>query len=381
MRIEPFGVEIWMNEWETRCEWNLAETCVESLTIRDLLRLAGRNDDDLSALLPMPMTYGAIEGSARLRRAIAALYRRQQPGNFVVTHGTIGANMLVHKALVEPGDRVVAVVPTYQQHYSIPASIGADVHPLRLRAEDGWLPDLDRLRALAVPGTRLIALTNPNNPTGALIPEPMLREIAGIARAVGAWVLCDEVYRGTDQEGSGRTASMADLYEKGISTAGMSKAFSLAGLRLGWIAGPTELIEAVSIHRDYDTISVGRIDDHFATMALEAAEAVLERSRAITRGNLAILSDWIDSQPLLSWVRPRSGTTALVRYDAPVTSREFCVDLLQETGVLFTPGSALGVEGHLRIGYANAPAILREGLRRTGDFLARLPAPGVVYTA
>jgi len=213
MRIEPFGVEIWMNEWETRCEWNLAETCVESLTIRDLLRLAGRNDDDLSALLPMPMTYGAIEGSARLRRAIAALYRRQQPGNFVVTHGTIGANMLVHKALVEPGDRVVAVVPTYQQHYSIPASIGADVHPLRLRAEDGWLPDLDRLRALAVPGTRLIALTNPNNPTGALIPEPMLREIAGIARAVGAWVLCDEVYRGTDQEGSGRTASMADLYE------------------------------------------------------------------------------------------------------------------------------------------------------------------------
>lgn len=381
MRIEPFGVEIWMNEWETRCEWNLAETCVESLTIRDLLRLAGRNDDDLSALLPMPMTYGAIEGSARLRRAIAALYRRQQPGNVVVTHGTIGANMLVHKALVEPGDRVVAVVPTYQQHYSIPASIGADVHPLRLRAEDGWLPDLDRLRALAVPGTRLIALTNPNNPTGALIPEPMLREIAGIARAVGAWVLCDEVYRGTDQEGSGRTASMADLYEKGISTAGMSKAFSLAGLRLGWIAGPTELIEAVSIHRDYDTISVGRIDDHFATMALEAAEAVLERSRAITRGNLAILSDWIDSQPLLSWVRPRSGTTALVRYDAPVTSREFCVDLLQASGVLFTPGSALGVEGHLRIGYANAPAILREGLRRTGDFLARLPAPGVVYIA
>ncbi|GAB1378741.1 aminotransferase [Pararhodobacter aggregans] len=380
MRIEPFGVEIWMNEWETRCEWNLAETCVESLTIRELLRLAGRNDEDLSALLPMQMTYGAIEGSDRLRQAIAALYRRQTPGNIIVTHGTIGANMLVHKALVERGDRVVAVVPTYQQHYSIPASIGAEVHPLHLRAEDGWLPDLDRLRALAVPGTKLIALTNPNNPTGALIPEAMLREIAGIARAVGAWVLCDEVYRGTDQEGSGRTASMADLYEKGISTAGMSKAFSLAGLRLGWIAGPEALLRAVSIHRDYDTISVGRIDDHFATLALEAADAVLERSRAISRGNLAMLSDWIDSQPLLSWVRPRSGTTAFVRYDAPMTSREFCVDLLQATGVLLTPGSALGVEGHLRIGYANAPGILREGLRRTGDFLARLPAPGVLYT-
>ncbi len=373
MRIEPFGVEIWMNEWETKCELNLAETCVESLTIGQLLDLAGRNGDDLSALLPMPMTYGAIEGSDRLRDAIAALYARQRRANILVTHGTIGANMLVHKALVGPGDRVVAVVPTYQQHYSIPESLGADMHLLHLQPQDGWLPDLDRLRALTLPGTKLIALTNPNNPTGALIPQPMLEEIAAIARATGAWVLCDEVYRGTDQQGDGKTASMADLYERGISTAGLSKAFSLAGLRLGWVAAPAEIIAAVSIHRDYDTISVGRIDDHFATLALEAAPRLLARSQAITRGNLQILSDWIDTQPRLGWVRPQSGTTAFVRLDAPMTSREFCVDLLQETGVMFTPGSALGVEGWLRIGYANAPDILREGLRRTGAFLARLP--------
>jgi len=373
MHIEPFGVEIWMNEWETRCDWNLAETCVESLTIRQLLGLAGRNDADLSALLPMQMTYGAIEGSQRLRAAIAALYETQTAESVVVTHGTIGANMLVHKALVRPGDRVIAVVPTYQQHYSIPASLGADVQPLPLLEQDGWLPDLARLRALAVPGTRLIALTNPNNPTGALIPRPMLEEIAQIAREVGAWVLCDEVYRGTDQHGEGRTASMADLYEKGISTAGMSKAFSLAGLRLGWVAGPRELLEKVSVHRDYDTISVGMIDDHFAALALESADRVLGRAQQITRENLQILSDWIDEQPLLSWVRPQSGTTAFVRLDAPVTSREFCVDLLQATGVMFTPGSALGVEGYVRIGYAGNTDTLREGLRRTGAFLARLP--------
>ena len=253
MHIEPFGVEIWMNEWETRCDWNLAETCVDSLTVAELLDLAGLDDGALQALLPMRLGYGAIEGSDRLRRAIAALYDRRGPETVITAHGTIGANMLVHKALVQPGDRVIAVVPTYQQHYSIPDSLGAEVVPLPLKARDGWLPDLDRLRALAVPGTRLIALTNPNNPTGALIPRPMLEEIAAIARAAGAWVLCDEVYRGTDQAGTGVTDSMADLYEKGISTAGMSKAFSLAGLRLGWIAGPRGLIEAVSRHRDYDT--------------------------------------------------------------------------------------------------------------------------------
>ncbi|KIC22800.1 aminotransferase [Leisingera sp. ANG-Vp] len=370
MHIEPFGVEIWMNEWETKCEWNLAETCVESLTIEELLQLAGRNSADLSELLAMKMTYGAIEGSDRLRNAISALYKGQSPENVIVTHGTIGANMLVHKALVERGDRVVAVVPTYQQHYSIPASIGADVHQLRLREENGFLPDLEELRALVTPETKLIAINNPNNPTGALMDRAMLEEIAAIASEAGVWILCDEVYRGTDQDGDGMTASIADIYEKGISTAGMSKAYSLAGLRLGWIAAPAEVIEAVSIHRDYDTISVGMIDDHFAALALENREAVLARSQRITRGNLAILEAWVEQEPRISWVKPRSGTTALLKYDLPMSSREFCVALLQETGVMFTPGSALGMEGYVRIGYANGPEVLKQGLGRVSAFLA-----------
>lgn len=370
MKIDPFGVEIWMNEFETKCALNLAETCVESLTIAELLKITGRNADDLSALLSMKMTYGAIEGSDRLRSAISTLYAEQPPENIVVTHGTIGANMLVHRALVERGDRVVSIVPTYQQHHSIPTSIGADVQMLQLREDQNWLPDLDALRQCVQPDTKLIALTNPNNPTGALIPHEMLLEIADIARSVGAWILCDEVYRGTDQEGSGMTSSMADLYEKGISTAGMSKAYSLAGLRLGWVAAPREVIEAVLVHRDYDTISVGMIDDHFATLALENYGRVLERSRRITRGNLAVLAEWIALEPRLSWVPPRSGTTALVKFDLPMTSREFCVSLLQETGVMFTPGSALGMEGYVRIGYANTPAILAEGLPLVSGFLA-----------
>ncbi|MEP3843999.1 MAG: aminotransferase [Paracoccaceae bacterium] len=371
MHIEPFGVEIWMNEWETKCEWNLAETCVESLTIADLLTLAGKNDTDLSALLSMKMTYGAIEGSMRLRRAICALYEQQEPENVIVTHGTIGANMLVHKTLVSAGDRVVAVFPTYQQHYSIPASIGADVHPLQLRGDNGFLPDLEELRALVTPDTKLIAINNPNNPTGALMDRGMLEAIANIAREVGAWVLCDEVYRGTDQTGPGATASMADIYEKGISTASVSKAFALAGLRLGWIAAPNAVIEAVSIHRDYDTISVGMVNDHFATLALESSDKVLGRSQTITRGNLAILDAWVAQEPKINWVKPKSGTTALLKFDLPMTSRDFCVALLKETGVMFTPGSALNMEGYVRIGFANNPAILKEGLKLVSAFLAK----------
>ena len=227
---------MWMNEWETRCDWNLAETCVESLTISELLKIAVRNSTDLSELLPLKMTYGAIEGSQDLRAAVAALYKKQSVDNIIFTHGTIGANMLVHRTLVSRGDHVISNLPTYQQHYSIPSSIGADVELLHLQEEHNWLPDLNRLHEMAKPETRLIALTNPNNLTGALIQDDMLKDIVSIARDYDACILCDEIYRGTDQQGSGMTTSIADLYEKGISTAGMSKAYSLAGLRLGWIA-------------------------------------------------------------------------------------------------------------------------------------------------
>jgi aspartate/methionine/tyrosine aminotransferase len=199
----------------------------------------------------------------------------------------------------------------------------------------------------------------------------MLEQIIGIARDCGAWLLCDEVYRGTDQHGSGTTISIADLYEKGISTASTSKAFSLAGLRMGWIAASREVIEAVMIHRDYNTISVGMLDDYFATIAIENADTLLNRSRAITRANLAILSDWVEREPLISWVKPQSGTTALLKYNFDMPSRDFCIALLQETGVMFTPGSALDMEGHVRIGYANATDVLKAGLSRVSQFLAR----------
>ena len=227
-----------MNAHETTCRFNLAETCVASLTIAELLQLTGRGEAMLGELLPLQMTYGAIEGSVRLRTAIAALYGAQSCGNILVSHGAIGANMLVYQALVGAGERVVTLVPTYQQHYSIPESLGGDVQRLRLRAENGYLPDLGELRDLVTPHTRLIAFSNPNNPTGSLMDRTLLQEIVEIADRVGAYVLGDEVYRGANQDGDEPTVSIADLYPKGISVGSMSKVYSLAGLRLGWIVVP-----------------------------------------------------------------------------------------------------------------------------------------------
>jgi aspartate/methionine/tyrosine aminotransferase len=370
MQIEPFKVEIWMNEWETQCTYNLAETCVASITVEELLALSGGSADDLSGLLQMKLTYGDIEGSPRLRTAIANLYANRCIEDITVTHGTIAANMLVHKAIVEPGDHVLSIVPTYQQHYSIPKSIQADVTTLALREEDGFLPNLEALKASVKPNTKLIAFTNPNNPTGALIECPMLEDMVDIADSVGAYLLCDEVYRGTAQVGDGMSPSIVDLYAKGISTAGMSKVFSLAGLRVGWVIAPQEVREQVLIHRDYDTISVGMINDHFAAIALEHADKVLARSHEITRGNLALLEAWIAKEPKVSWVKPRAGTTAMLKLNIPVTAREFCIDLVTKTGVMLTPGDAFDMEGYARIGFANDTQTLTEGLAALSEYLA-----------
>ncbi|MGX1128042.1 aspartate/methionine/tyrosine aminotransferase [Streptomyces glaucescens] len=373
MKIRPFAVEQWMNDYEETCRYNLAETCVRSLTTGELLELSGRREEILAELDATPLTYGPIPGSPRLRGLVAGLYESQGPDNVLITHGAIGANALAHTTLVEPGDHIVAVVPTYQQHYSIPDSYGARVTRLPLREEDGWQPDLDELDRLVTTETKLIAVNNPNNPTGALMDEAGLARIAKIAERAGAWVLCDEVYRGVDQNGDGFTASIADLYERGISTGSMSKPYSLAGLRLGWIVGPTGLLAEVATHRDYNTISVGRVDDLLACVALENKEAILARSHRITRTNLAILDEWVTGRDDITYVKPASGTTALLRYDAPIGSYEFCTRLLEETGVMFTPGAAFDIEHTVRIGFADDTQNLRTGLELVGRFLDRLP--------
>jgi aspartate/methionine/tyrosine aminotransferase len=293
------------------------------------------------------------------------------PDDVLVTHGAIGANALIYETLVEPGDRVLAVHPTYQQHNSIPKSYGAKVELIPLTPENAFLPDLDLLERLLAPGTKLLALNNPNNPSGSLMNEDFLKRVIELADKAGTYVLCDEVYRGLDDEGCGFTASVADLYDRGVSVGSASKVWSLAGLRLGWIASRAPgLLEEVMTHRDYNTISVGLIDDRLAALALESKDRLLARAHALTRGNRRLLTEWVAGQPLVSWIPPRSGTTALLKLGLPIPSWDFCVALVEKTGVMLCPGSVLGQEGWLRIGYACAADTLVEGLSRLGDFLA-----------
>jgi aspartate/methionine/tyrosine aminotransferase len=373
VQIEPFLVEQWMNAHETTATWNTAETCVDSLRLEELLALSGDADGVLRRLRQTRLDYGEIIGSPGLRAAIAALYgERIGAGNVLVANGAIGANFLAVFALVEPGDTVVCVKPTYQQLYSVPAALGATVKTLRLRESDGYLPDVDELRALVDDRTRLIVLNNPNNPTGALMDEPLLRELVGVARDAGAWILCDEVYRKLEQEPGTTAPSMADLYERGVSSGSMSKSYSLAGLRAGWLAGPPELVRRCLDVRDYTTISCGVLDDALATIALEHIDQVLARSLAIVRENLPIVDEWVAREPRLRYVRPRAGTTALIRYEHDLPSDEFCQAMFDLNGAFVMPGDAFGEERSFRLGYACARDVLKGGIASISAYLRTL---------
>jgi aspartate/methionine/tyrosine aminotransferase len=373
VRIEPFFVEQWMNAHETTATWNIAETCVHSLTLEQLLELSGDADGVLRRLRETWLGYGDIVGSPRLRAAIAALYgERITPDNVLTANGAIGANFLALYALVEPGTTVVSVQPTYQQLFSVPESLGADVRTVRLREEDGYLPDVAAIRAAADDRTALIVLNNPNNPTGALIDEPLLREIVEVACEHDAWLFCDEVYRKLEHEPGTTAPSVADLYDKGVSSGSMSKSYSLAGLRTGWVAGPREIIQRCLDVRDYTTISAGVLDDALAAVALEHIDAVLERSLGIVRGNLTLVDEWIAREPHLRYVRPRAGTIALVKYDLDIPSTDFCQGLFDFNGAFVMPGLAFGEEHAFRLGYASDPAVLEGGLAAVSEYLRTL---------
>ena len=369
MRIKPFAVEEWMNAWETKAAYNIAETCVDSVSLNELFALTGENAGEFwDAFSRRRRTYGHIEGAPELRHGIASLYRTVAPEEAVPTHGAAGANHHLFYSFIEPWDRVITVSPTYQQLISIPEGYGADLHVLKLRKENGWQPDLSELRRLALPGTRLICINNPNNPTGALMNTAMLREIVEIARTAGAYLLCDEVYRNLTQEDC-ESESIADLYEKGVSVSSMSKVFSLAGIRLGWIATHDEALRrALWSHRDYNHISCGMFDEAVAGLALAHREVLLARSREIVRTNLAVLDAFIREEARLSWVRPMAGTTALIQYDYAPESYDFAERMLRETGAFITPGDCFGEPKAFRIGYACKAETLRDGLSAMGRF-------------
>ena len=368
MRVDDFLVERWLNTYEHNVEINLAETCVDPFTLGGFLEFT-KSFDFLEKFMNTKLTYGFIEGNPELREGIASWYEHAQPEEILVTGGAIEANFNSFYSLIEPGDTVISVAPTYQQLYSVAKGFGAEVKLLKLRPENGWLPDIEELKGLVDGKTKMIIINNPNNPTGSLIETGLLRAICDVAEDSGAYLHSDEAYRGLYVNPGAKVPSTVDLYDKAISVGSFSKPLSLTGLRLGWITAKKDVIRECMRHRDYTTISKGMIDEALALIAVKNSAKIMERNNDIIRKNHALLDKWIDDEPAISWVSPRAGSTGFMRVDSKVSSEELCRRIIEEKSTLLVPGECFGVEKHMRIGFGNDTAVLRKGLSRLKDFL------------
>ncbi len=376
MQIEPFALERFQSIWENRVAWNVSESGVQPLRVAELLDTAALHDAALEIELGYPQTNGTPE----LRDAIAALYPGAGAGHVQVMNGGSEANCVLLMRLVEPGDEVVVMLPNYMQVPGLARALGARVVPWRLRESGagsaaGWTADIAELASLVTARTRAICLCNPNNPTGARVDDAVLDEVCRVAAKTGAWVLSDEIYRGAERDAV-ETPSVWGRYDRAVVTSGLSKAYGLPGLRIGWAVGPPDLVADLWAVHDYTTIAPGALNDRLARIALTPAtrERLIARTRMIIRNNYAILRRWIDAHEGLSHTPPDAGAIALVRYDHPIGSTELATRLRDEQSVLVVAGDFFELGGCLRIGFGSDPAYLTSALTIVGDFLDTLGA-------
>jgi aspartate/methionine/tyrosine aminotransferase len=371
MKLETFALERWQSSYEHVVDFNLSESGVQPLTLGELL------DDHTAreALLGEALRYTQSNGTPPLRDAIAALYPGATRDHVQVTTGGSEANYLTTWNLVEPGDDVVLMVPNYMQTWGLTRAFGGRVREWALMFDGArWTIDADALGRLVTPRTKLVIVCNPNNPTGARLDAADLDRIAAAASRHGAWILADEIYRGAERDGR-ETPSMWGRAERVIVTSGLSKAYGLPGLRIGWIVGPPATIAALWSYRDYTTIAPAALSDALARRALEPATRarILTRTRAILNRNFPVMAEWLDGQPgVFSYAAPDAGAIVFVRYHHPVNSTEFVSRLRVDKGVLVVPGDHFGMDHYLRLGFGEEPAYLRAALARVHDLLCSI---------
>lgn len=374
MRLEPFAMERFQSTWEHQVAWNLSESGVEPLRLEEL----AVTDVEREAVLRQPLAYTQTNGTIELRTLLAALYPDAAIQNVQVTNGGAEANLCTLLQLVQPGDEVVMMTPNYMQAPGLARALGASVVPwaLRINAEaTRWEPDLDELATLVSSRTRVIFICHPNNPTGARLTPDELDRIGAIASAAGACVVSDEIYRGAELDAV-ESPTMWGRSERVIITSGLSKAYGLPGLRIGWIVADAPVIESIWGIHDYTTIAPGAVSDLLARIALAPAgrERLLARTRGIVRANYALLRGWLDKRRQFTHVPPEAGAIAFVKYAHAINSTELVERLRDERSVLVVPGDHFGIDGYLRIGFGAHPEHLAGALERIAEVMDAIAA-------
>ncbi|KAI5462001.1 pyridoxal phosphate-dependent transferase [Mariannaea sp. PMI_226] len=394
-RFPTFEIEQWVHEYEFIPNViDLASSCAAPVTLKQLSEISTSETKTNPLEFPDALLYGDPRGSRTLRQRIAEscgdnpLIKSDilTADDVLVTQGGIAGNFAVIYSLINPGDHVICIYPIFQQLYGVPTGIGAEVSLWKLKKENGYVPDVKELNDLVKPNTKMIIINNPNNPTGAPIPRATLQEIVDFARSRDLILLSDEVfspfYHGLFDDPSSVPPSAVSLgYDKVIVTGSMSKAFGMAGVRIGWIATKKKaFLEALTSSRQYTTVSVSQIDDHVAsyTLSTEVRIPLLKRNVEIAKRNLILLEEFVkEHQDICSWTKPTASTVAFIQFSrngAPVDDEALCKDLIAKTNVFLVPGQRCFGDGQdfagfVRFGFVCQTEILKEALEKLAGYL------------
>jgi aspartate/methionine/tyrosine aminotransferase len=369
--FQPFDMERMMSKWENVVKYNLSESGVHPMKVRELV------DDPavIDQLLSTELGYAQSNGTIELRERIALLYPGATPDNVLVTVGCAEANFITLQTMLRPGDDLVVMLPNYMQIWGAAHNLGFRVKSFSLKEKRSWAPDLDDLNDVVCEKTELIALCNPNNPTGYILKEAEMDSIVATADRVGAWILADEVYSGAERLTDTQTTSFWGRYDKVLVHNSLSKAYGLPGLRIGWVVGPTDTVDEIWARHEYTTISATTLSNKLAAIALspEVRLRLLKRTRDYIRRGFPILEGWLESHGgTFSLVPSKAAAIAFARYQLDVNSTELVDRLTHEKSVLIVPGDHFGLDHYLRISFGLPPDYLRAGLDRIHELIVEL---------
>ncbi|HEX8176355.1 MAG TPA: capreomycidine synthase [Pyrinomonadaceae bacterium] len=366
MEVAPALLEEWLREYYFNTEIDIGSSGVQNFSLAELRQLVDIDERDLNGIV---FDDSPTCGNARLRRAIARQWGNGDPERVMATHGSSEVIFLVINALLRPGDEVVALDPCYFSYRNLAESRGCELKPWRLRFEHKFVPDFEEMKSLITPRTRMVMVNFPHNPTGASVTPEQQQELIHAAAEVGAYLVWDTALAALTHDGP----PLPDphlLYERAVSIGTLSKAYGLAGLRVGWCQAAPEVIQQFVHWRDYTTLYLSPLVELIAARAIEQSDDILSVRLPQARTNLEMLSSWIDQHAeLIEWVRPRGGVTAFLRFRYIPDVAAFCHRLAQEYGVLLVPGHCFSYENHVRLGFGGPTAAFQEALNRLSRLL------------
>lgn len=364
MAFTPFDLEYTQSVWEQKVDINLTESGVHPISLDELL---GDDRDKIDSLLATEINYPHVNGNPELREGLASLYNGASIENVLVTVGAAEANNVIMQTLLRPGDEVVTMTPTYKQIWGLAQNAGHTVKPFRMLPDKGWILDIDELNSLVDEKTRIIAVCNPNNPTGYIMTEAEMDAIVSAADRVGAWIHADEVYRGAERLQEEETQSFFGRYDKVLAVGSMSKAYGLPGLRIGWVLGPPDMVESIWRRHEYTTITATMLSNILATHAIspDVRPRLLKRTREYIQNGFPALEDWMNSQNgLFSYTPSRASAVSFIRYHLDINSTELMETLCREASVFVGAGDSFGMDHHLRIAFGQDRAVLEDAFSR-----------------